>query len=100
MGRTLKHRETHPNLDVEGCFGCRIAHFNVSAEAMPTRKPGSKRIIEKERVLHKDLDAYHRLRQDGQQPKRIDGAAIVEKRAEENGQVATGIVPDKTNIVG
>jgi|TARA_R110000868_G_scaffold165372_1_gene398925 hypothetical protein len=100
MGRTLKHRETHPNLDVEGCFGCRIAHFNVSAEAMPTRKPGSKRIIEKERVLHKDLDAYHRLRQDGQQPKRIDGAAIVEKRAEENWQVATGIVPDKTNIVG
>lgn len=100
MGRTLKHRETHPGLDVEGCFGCRIAHFNVSAEAMPTRKPGSKRIIEKERVLHKDLDAYHRLRQDGQQPKRIDGAAIVEKRAEENWQVATGIVPDKTNIVG
>ena len=96
----MKHRETHPGLDVEGCFGCRIAHFNVSAEAMPTRKPGSKRIIEKERVLHKDLDAYHRLRQDGQQPKRIDGAAIVEKRAEENWQVATGIVPDKTNIVG
>ena len=96
----MKHREPHPNLDVEGCFGCRIAHFNVSAEAMPTRKPGSKRIIEKERVLHKDLDAYHRLRQDGQQPKRIDGAAIVEKRAEENWQVATGIVPDKTNIVG
>ena len=100
MEITLKHRETHPGLDVEGCFGCRIAHFNVSAEAMPTRKPGSKRIIEKERVLHKDLDAYHRLRQDGQQPKRIDGAAIVEKRAEENWQVATGIVPDKTNIVG
>ena len=96
----MKHRETHPGLDVEGCFGCRIAHFNVSAEAMPTRKPGSKRIIEKERVLHKDLDAYHRLRQDGQQPKRIDGAAIVEKRAEENWQVATGIVPDKTNIIG
>ena len=96
----MKHRESHPHLDVEGCFGCRIAHFNVSAEAMPTRKPGSKRIIEKERVLHKDLDAYHRLRQDGQQPKRIDGAAIVEKRAEENWQVATGIVPDKTNIVG
>ena len=96
----MKHQETHPNLDVEGCFGCRIAHFNVSAEAMPTRKPGSKRIIEKERVLHKDLDAYHRLRQDGQQPKRIDGAAVVEKRAEENWQVATGIVPDKTNIVG
>lgn len=94
------YQGVHPNLDVEGCWKCKIAHFTVSSEALPTRKPGSKRIIEKERVLDKDLDAYHRLRQDGQQPKRIDGAAIVEKRAEENWQVATGIVPDKTNIVG
>ena len=93
------HQETHPNLDVEGCWKCKIAHFNVSAEAMPTRKPDSKRIIEKERVLDKDLDAYHRLRLNGQQPKAIDGAAIVEKRADENWQVATGILPDKTNIV-
>ena len=94
------HQRVHTNLDVEDCFGCKIAHFNVSAEAMPTRKPESKRIIEKERVLDKDLDAYHRLRLNGQQPKSIDGAAIVEKRAEENWQVATGILPDKTNIVG
>ena len=94
------HQETHPNLDVEGCWKCKIAHFTVSSEALPTRKPDSKRIIEKERVLDKDLDAYHRLRLDGQQPKSIDGAAIVEKRAEENWQVATGILPDKTNIVG
>jgi len=94
------HQRVHPNLDVEDCFGCKIAHFNVSAEAMPTRKPESKRIIEKERALDKDLDAYHRLRLDGQQPKSIDGAATVEKRAEENWQVATGILPDKTNVVG
>ena len=93
------HQETHPGLDVEGCWKCKIAHFNVSSEALPTRKAASKRIIEKERVLDKDLDAYHRLRLDGQQPKAIDGAAIVEKRADENWQVATGILPDKTNIV-
>ena len=93
------HQGLHPGLDVEGCWKCKIAHFNVSSEALPTRKAASKRIIEKERVLDKDLDAYHRLRLDGQQPKAIDGAAIVEKRAEENWQVATGIVPDKTNIV-
>jgi len=94
------HQRVHPRLDVEGCWKCKIAHFNVSAEAMPTRKPESKQIIEKERVLDKDLDAYHRLRQNGQQPRHIDGAAVVEKRAEENWQVATGILPDKTNIVG
>lgn len=95
----MKHRETHPGLDVEGCFGCHVAHFNISAEAMPTRKPESKRTIEKERVLDKDLEAYHRLRLDGQQPKGIDGAARVERRAEENWQVATGILPDKSNIL-
>lgn len=93
------HRETHPGLDVEGCWKCKIAHFNVSAEALPTRQAQSANIIAKEKVLDKDLEAYHRLRLDGQQPKGIDGAAIVEKRAEENWQVATGIVPDKTNIV-
>ncbi len=94
------HQKMHPNLDIEGCWKCKIASFTVSAEALPTRKPESKRTIEKERVLDKDLDAYHRLRLNGQQPKNIDGAATVEKRAEENWQVATGILPDKTNIVG
>jgi len=94
------HQGVHPNLDVEGCWKCKIASFSVSAEAMPTRKPESKQIIEKERVLDKDLDAYRRLRLDGQQPRHIDGAAVVEKRAEENWQVATGILPDKTNVVG
>lgn len=93
------HQETHPGLDVEGCWKCKIASVRVSAEAMPTRKAESANIIAKEKVLHKDLDAYHRLRQDGQQPKHIDGAAIVEKRADENWQVATGILPDKSNIV-
>jgi len=94
------HQGVHPNLDVDGCWKCKIASFGVSAEALPTRKPESKRIIEKERVLDKDLDAYRRLRQNGQQPKGIDGAAIVERRAEENWQVATGIVPDKTSVAG
>jgi len=96
----MKHRERHPGLDVEGCFGCKIAHFSVSASALPTRKAQSANTIAKEKVLDKDLEAYHRLRLDGQQPVRIDGAAIVERRAEENWQVATGIVPDKTSVVG
>lgn len=94
------HQETHPGLDVEGCWKCKIAHVRVSAVAMPTRQAESANTIAKEKILHKDLDAYHRLRQDGQQPKHIDGAAIVEKRADENWQVATGILPDKSNIVG
>lgn len=39
------------------------------------------------------MPAYKRLRDEGLQPKRIDGAAEVEKRAKEKWQVETGILP-------
>ena len=74
----MKHREKHPNLDVEGCFGCRIAHVAVSGTATPTR--GNVRDMNlKERRLDKDLDAYKRIRQSGGQPEQIDGSARLEK---------------------
>jgi len=34
----IKHAEKHPGLDVEGCFGCRIAGIQFGAQSMPTRK--------------------------------------------------------------
>jgi len=46
-----------------------------------------------ERGWNKDMPAYKRLRADGLQPKKIDGAAEVEKRAQEGWQVETGILP-------
>jgi len=42
----------------------------------------------------KDMPAYKRLRANGLQPKRIDGAAEVERRAQESWQVETGILPN------
>ena len=89
----MKHRETHPNLDVEGCFGCKIAGLSVAASATPTRREGARAatINHKDKVLEKDLDAYKRLRQEGLQPKSIDGSAQVEKRAEYKWQVETGL---------
>jgi hypothetical protein len=92
----VKHQETHPNLDVEGCFGCKISHVGIVADAMPSRggKARVATINNKDRVLDKDLDAYQRLRRNGVQPRKIDGSAKVEKRAEEKWQVETGIVPN------
>lgn len=92
----IKHQETHPYLDVEGCFGCKVSAVGFSAELMPTRSGSSRSasVIQKERVLDKDLDAYKRLRQDGIQPKTIDGAANVESRAQEKWQAESGILPD------
>lgn len=90
----MKHAETHPTLDVEGCFACRITGLTIGV---------SQHFVEektRETVLSKDLDAYRRLRKNGTQPKTIDGAANVESRAEESWQVASGILPDKSLIVG
>jgi hypothetical protein len=77
----MKHRETHPNLDVEGCFACRISHVRVSGSAMPTRHNVAD-LNAKERVLDKDLDAYKRIRKTGGQPTKIDGSAKLEKIAD------------------
>lgn len=73
----MKHRETHPNLDVEGCFACRIAHVAVSGSALPTRSQTGD-LNRKEKILDKDLDAYKRIRKTGGQPKNIDGSARLE----------------------
>lgn len=88
----MKHRETHPNLDVEGCFGCKISHIAVSSDAMPTRRSHAHQINETERRWDKDMDAYKRLRKDGLQPKKIDGSAYVEARAKTEFQVESGHV--------
>lgn len=88
----MKHREVHPTLDVEGCFGCRIAGVSFAASSMPSRKLENNRIEATERQWSKDMDAYKRLKQDGLQPANIDGAANIEKKADHASQVVTGIL--------
>lgn len=89
----MKHQEVHPGLDVEGCFGCRISHVRIAPSAAPSRRAGSMvaSTNAKEVKLDKDLDAYKRLRQDGLQPKAIDGSAQAESKANYGWQVETGL---------
>ena len=77
----MKHAETHPTLDVEGCFACRISHVRMSGAAMPTRH-NVHQLNNKEKQLGKDLDAYKRIRRTGGQPTKIDGSAKLEKIAD------------------
>jgi hypothetical protein len=77
----MKHRETHPDLNVDGCFACRISHVAISGAAMPTRKEVGD-MTHKERILDKDLDAYKRIRKTGGQPSQIDGSARLEATAD------------------
>lgn len=90
----IKHQETHPSLDVEGCFGCKIAWVGVAPSAAPTRGGGARvaQIAAKDKVLEKDLDAYKRLRDEGLQPHNVDGSAKIEQVAETKFQVETGII--------
>lgn len=76
----MKHAETHPTLDVDGCFACRVSHVRMSGSAMPTRK-NVQELNRKEKALDKDLDAYKRVRKTGGQPTQIDGAARWEAEA-------------------
>jgi len=89
---TMKHREVHPTLDIEGCFGCRIAGVSFAASSMPSRKIENNRIEATERQWSKDMDAYKRLKQDGLQPAKIDGAREIEQKATHRSQVETGIL--------
>lgn len=56
-----------------------------------TRGKNVEAINSTERNWQKDMPAYKRLRQEGLQPKSIDGAARIESRATEKWQVETGI---------
>ena len=85
------HANTHPNLDVEGCFACKISGVKLGvSEKLSSEK-------KRESTLSKDLDAYRRLRMNGTQPKQIDGAAKIEARATDSWQVETGILPNKSH---
>ena len=88
----IKHQEEHPDLDVEGCFACKVSGISFGANASTTRGAQVVATNQIEKGWNKDMPAYKRLRDNGLQPKRIDGAAEVEKKAKEGWQVETGFV--------
>lgn len=80
----IKHQETHPTLDVPGCFGCKVVWVSVPSSVTPTRRPEAshaKWVNDTEKQWHKDMPAYKRLVQEGLQPQRIDGCARLEQEA-------------------
>ena len=86
----MKHAETHPTLDVEGCFGCKVASTSFGSNSSTTRGAIVAQTERTARNWDKDMPAYKRLRKNGLQPKQIDGSAELEKRAETKVEVETG----------
>jgi hypothetical protein len=87
MRITLKHREVHPDLDVEGCFGCRVAGVAFGSNSTTTRGSEVSKINNRDKQWNADMPAYKRLRQQGLQPRSVDGASILEKHATERWQI-------------
>lgn len=83
----VKHQQTHPRLDVEGCFACRVSSVNFGAEVMLTRTPDVAACAARERRWDKDIPAYKAMRKDHVQPRGVDGAHEVMMRAETREQV-------------
>lgn len=83
----MKHAETHPTLDVEGCFGCKIASTSFGANSTTTRGLQVANTNRTARNWDRDMPAYKRLRKNGLQPRQIDGSAELEKKATERWQI-------------
>lgn len=65
------HQRTHPSLDVEGCYGCRISGIHWGAVPGGTRPGGrAKRFLERR---ERGLIKYAERRKAGEQP---DGTTL------------------------
>jgi len=63
---------------------------NIAAAATPNKSGSVNLINQTEARWDKDMPAYKRLRADGIQPSRIDGAAQIESQAETRFEVESG----------
>lgn len=86
----MLHRRTHPDY-VEGCDACRYASVNLAPSAMPTRSPDAAATAARERRWERDRPAYKRLRENGQQPRCIEGCAELEAKAASPAEIELGL---------
>lgn len=62
----------------------------ISTHALPNKGVAAKRMLRRDANEDKDMWAYKRLRDNGMQPKRIDGCSIVETMATDPLEVEMG----------
>jgi len=70
----------------KGCCPSQAEHFRSVLINKPTPQ------AQLESAFAKDREAYRRLRQNGLQPPRIDGCAVLEKHARTKAEIETGSV--------
>lgn len=85
----MKHKETHPDY-VEGCWGCHAASIQFGSTSPVVAAQSAA-----DRQLAKDRDAYKRLRNDGLQPKSLDGSSTLESTVNSQFDIDLGRVIPK-----
>jgi hypothetical protein len=89
----VAHRDLHPEYK-EGCMGCKVLSLNVGAGALETKGVEVRATDAREKKLSKDLDAYQRLRDNGLQPRNIDGSSDLESKVNSQWDIDLGrIIP-------
>lgn len=83
-----------------GCCATNREHWlsvGLAPSATPTRTGGARaaEVNATEKQWSADMDAYKRLRRDGEQPDKIDGAAHLEARADSRIELQSGQVMTK-----
>lgn len=89
-----KHLINADGTHAESCYPCRLKSVTMAPSAMGTRFPQAERAAIKDPILGKDLEAYKRLRRNGEQPKHVQGAAHFEKHANESFEIEMGTIID------
>lgn len=80
----MGHPESCTDPDCTLSYRDHLLSIRVSAAAMPTRNaPDVLETMVREKRWERDIDAYKRLRQDGFQPPRVDGAALREREGQD-----------------
>ena len=75
---------------VEGCFACKLRSVNLAPSAQGS--PEATTVSLRDKRWDRDMPAYKRLRQQGLQPKGIDGCADLETRAHDQFEIETGSI--------
>jgi hypothetical protein len=82
------------------CFKCRegtgcIRAVSFAPTAMPNRHPQAVEGVAKDKQWDKDMPAYQRIRRNGVQPRRIDDAAQLETRANDQFEIEMATIVPK-----
>ena len=85
---TIHQKQVHPEF-VEDCFMCKVSSVQLNAGAVNSN-PKFQEVEAREKRWDKDMPAYKRLRDQGYQPKSIDGAAALERDATTRFEIESG----------